>query len=241
MTYTAPDGSAERRRVLGHRRLGRYRRGRRHRRRGSDRRSRRARRLRRRGQFSNQGGVMTVFGLKNPDHEVSWTPGRPEGIPSGRHGGRLRNEHGAGARSAPAPWSFGARLDEGRCQCPRTRCLICAPSRSLLWPALGARRLAVPGRRPSAPRRAKPGLIRVCADPDNMPSSNDKGEGYENKIAELIAKELKSKLELRLVPHPAGLLPHPQRHVLRHGASRRRPGSTWPASPSPTSAPATSS
>jgi mxaJ protein len=43
-----------------------------------------------------------------------------------------------------------------------------------------------------APRES--GLIRVCADPDNMPSSNDKGEGYENKIAELIAKELKSKL-----------------------------------------------
>ena len=35
-----------------------------------------------------------------------------------------------------------------------------------------------------------PGLRR----PDNMPSSNEKGEGFENKIAELIAKELKSKL-----------------------------------------------
>jgi len=43
-----------------------------------------------------------------------------------------------------------------------------------------------------APR--EPGLIRVCADPDNMPSSNDKEEGYENKIAELIAKDLNSKL-----------------------------------------------
>ena len=43
-----------------------------------------------------------------------------------------------------------------------------------------------------APREA--GLIRVCADPDNMPSSNDKNEGFENKIAELIAKELNSKL-----------------------------------------------
>jgi len=43
-----------------------------------------------------------------------------------------------------------------------------------------------------APR--DPGLIRVCADPDNMPSSNDKLEGYENKIAELIAKDLKTKL-----------------------------------------------
>ena len=43
-----------------------------------------------------------------------------------------------------------------------------------------------------APR--DPGVIRVCADPDNMPSSNEKGEGYENKLAELIAKELNSKL-----------------------------------------------
>jgi mxaJ protein len=53
--------------------------------------------------------------------------------------------------------------------------------------------LATPAhaQRPS-PREA--GLIRVCADPDNMPSSNDKGEGYENKLAELIAKDLKSKL-----------------------------------------------
>jgi mxaJ protein len=43
-----------------------------------------------------------------------------------------------------------------------------------------------------APR--DPGLIRVCADPDNMPSSNQKSEGFENKIAELIAKELNAKL-----------------------------------------------
>jgi mxaJ protein len=39
-----------------------------------------------------------------------------------------------------------------------------------------------------------PALIRVCADPDNMPSSNDKSEGFENKIAQLIATELKAKL-----------------------------------------------
>lgn len=33
-------------------------------------------------------------------------------------------------------------------------------------------------------------LLRVCADPGNMPMSNDKGEGYANKIAEIIAKGL---------------------------------------------------
>ncbi len=39
------------------------------------------------------------------------------------------------------------------------------------------------------------GVLRICADPDNMPASNQKGEGYENKIAELIAKEWNAKLE----------------------------------------------
>jgi mxaJ protein len=45
------------------------------------------------------------------------------------------------------------------------------------------------------PNIAKPGVLRVCADPDNMPLSNLKGEGYEQRIAELIAKEWNSKVE----------------------------------------------
>jgi mxaJ protein len=53
-----------------------------------------------------------------------------------------------------------------------------------------------------APR--DPGLIRVCADPDNMPSSNDKNEGYENKIAELIASDLKAKLSYVWYPTRRG-------------------------------------
>ena len=32
--------------------------------------------------------------------------------------------------------------------------------------------------------------FRVCADPENMPYSNQKGEGFENKIAEVLAKDL---------------------------------------------------
>jgi quinoprotein dehydrogenase-associated probable ABC transporter substrate-binding protein len=32
--------------------------------------------------------------------------------------------------------------------------------------------------------------LRVCADPGNMPMSNDKGEGYQNKIATLLAKAM---------------------------------------------------
>ena len=45
------------------------------------------------------------------------------------------------------------------------------------------------------PNFAKPGVIRVCADPDNMPLSNQKGEGFEQKIAELVAKEWNAKIE----------------------------------------------
>lgn len=35
--------------------------------------------------------------------------------------------------------------------------------------------------------------LRVCADPGNMPLSNDKGEGYSNKIASIIAEGLGTK------------------------------------------------
>jgi mxaJ protein len=39
-----------------------------------------------------------------------------------------------------------------------------------------------------------PTEFRVCADPDNMPYSNMKREGFEDKIAELLAKDLNKKL-----------------------------------------------
>jgi mxaJ protein len=45
------------------------------------------------------------------------------------------------------------------------------------------------------PNVEKPGVIRVCADPDNMPLSSQKGEGFEQRIAELIAKDWNSKIE----------------------------------------------
>ncbi len=36
--------------------------------------------------------------------------------------------------------------------------------------------------------------LRVCADPNNLPFSNDKGEGFENKIVDIIAKDIKAKV-----------------------------------------------
>ena len=32
--------------------------------------------------------------------------------------------------------------------------------------------------------------LRICADPDNLPFSNSKQQGFENRIAELVANEL---------------------------------------------------
>ena len=37
--------------------------------------------------------------------------------------------------------------------------------------------------------------LRVCADPNNLPFSNEKGEGFENKIADLIAGEMHRPVE----------------------------------------------
>jgi quinoprotein dehydrogenase-associated probable ABC transporter substrate-binding protein len=45
------------------------------------------------------------------------------------------------------------------------------------------------------PAPLTPGVIRVCADPDNMPFSNQAGDGIENKIAELLAQNWNAKLE----------------------------------------------
>jgi mxaJ protein len=54
------------------------------------------------------------------------------------------------------------------------------------------------------PSPAQPGLLRVCNDPDNMPFSNQKEEGFENKLAQLIAKDWGSKLEYVWYPTRRG-------------------------------------
>jgi quinoprotein dehydrogenase-associated probable ABC transporter substrate-binding protein len=48
--------------------------------------------------------------------------------------------------------------------------------------------------------------LRVCADPANMPFSNEKGEGFENKIAEIVAAELKVPIEYIWFPQATGFI-----------------------------------
>lgn len=48
--------------------------------------------------------------------------------------------------------------------------------------------LGLPG--PAAAAAAERPALRVCADPNNLPFSNRAGEGFENRLAELVAAEL---------------------------------------------------
>ena len=57
-------------------------------------------------------------------------------------------------------------------------------------------------------------VLRVCADPNNLPFSNAKGEGFENKLAELVAKELKAEVRYTWHAQRRGFV----RETLRSGA-----------------------
>lgn len=62
--------------------------------------------------------------------------------------------------------------------------------------------------------------LRVCQDPNNLPYSNDKGEGYEDKIAALFAKELGLPLKYYFFPQRMAFI----RNTLRF----KLPGEDYP-------------
>jgi mxaJ protein len=67
------------------------------------------------------------------------------------------------------------------------RLLLSLPGLVLLTAAHGTRTPA----RTAAPARTSPAtVLRVCADPNNLPFSNQREEGFENKLAQLVARDL---------------------------------------------------
>ena len=56
--------------------------------------------------------------------------------------------------------------------------------------------------------------LRVCADPAHLPFSDDKGQGFENKIAELMAARLKVPVAYTWYPDTVGFV----RNTLRAGS-----------------------
>jgi quinoprotein dehydrogenase-associated probable ABC transporter substrate-binding protein len=51
-----------------------------------------------------------------------------------------------------------------------------------------------------------PNTLRVCADPRNLPYSNEAHEGFENKIAELLAQRLGKELAYVYYPNTTGFV-----------------------------------
>jgi quinoprotein dehydrogenase-associated probable ABC transporter substrate-binding protein len=51
-----------------------------------------------------------------------------------------------------------------------------------------------------------PKVFSVCADPHNMPFSTDKGEGFENKLAELFANKLGKGIAYAWYPQATGFV-----------------------------------
>ena len=51
-----------------------------------------------------------------------------------------------------------------------------------------------------------PNVLRVCADPNNLPFSNEKGEGFENKLAEIFAAKLGKKVAYTFYPQATGFV-----------------------------------
>lgn len=50
--------------------------------------------------------------------------------------------------------------------------------------------------------------LRVCADPNNLPFSNAHGEGFENRLAQLLARDLRQTLHYQWWPQRRGFLRH---------------------------------
>ena len=65
----------------------------------------------------------------------------------------------------------------------------------------------------SACGTARPAL-RVCADPNNLPFSNDRREGFENRLAEMLAEDLGARVEYTWWAQRRGFV----RNTLREGA-----------------------
>jgi mxaJ protein len=66
----------------------------------------------------------------------------------------------------------------------------------------------------SAPSSHEPRTLRVCADPNNLPFSNEREQGFENRIAEVVARELGAELHYVWKPQRRGFV----RTGLRAGA-----------------------
>jgi quinoprotein dehydrogenase-associated probable ABC transporter substrate-binding protein len=91
------------------------------------------------------------------------------------------------------------------------RLVICAAS-ALLADTAAFAQMAPPVTAPGASQSqgpfelVDPKVFRVCADPHNLPYSDTNGAGFENRIAELFAKELGKGISFTWFPNAPGFV-----------------------------------
>jgi mxaJ protein len=56
------------------------------------------------------------------------------------------------------------------------------------------------------PPSPDPSTLRVCADPNNLPFSNDREQGFENAIARIVAEDLDRRVEYHWQPQRRGFI-----------------------------------
>jgi mxaJ protein len=90
-----------------------------------------------------------------------------------------------------------------------SRCLeaLALAALALLAAACGGKEIAAEAAAPP------PRELRVCADPNNLPYSNRKLEGFENRLAEMVARDLHASLRYTWWPQHRGFL----RNTLKAG------------------------
>lgn len=90
---------------------------------------------------------------------------------------------------------------------------------SRAWLALASAALALAGNAAQAQAQPAPDepprqAFRVCQDPNNLPFSNDKGEGFENRIAEIFARDLGLPLTYYSFPNRMAFIRNTLRYKL---------------------------
>src|SRR5262249_10936574 len=142
------------------------------------------------------------------------TPGDARGRESTRTSRRRRRK-----RRTPA-WESrtdaGAEGREGNVTSMPVAAGARGSLRAIIWVATVAAAAAASSATPSAQQPpggdnlglelVDPKVLRVCSDPANMPFSNEHGEGFENKIAELVAAKLDKRLAYTWYPQSTGFV-----------------------------------
>lgn len=109
----------------------------------------------------------------------------------------------AGPRGSSSDGTAAARVTFAARPLARTGARLATLAMLALAPALPAAAQSGLG---GALELVDPATLRVCADPRNMPFSNDAGEGFENALARFVADKLGKGLAYTYFPQGVGFV-----------------------------------